>query len=97
MAKQQVRITPYYMVESYWETDIPTQYINYYDTAEELFRAVAKFIAFNDCYGEELTIDKIMCEGKKCFYAGWMPGMEYRFVTEDGEVMFDEFFPEWDH
>lgn len=97
MARQQVRITPYYMVESYWETDIPTQYINYYDTAEELFRAAAKLLAFSDCYAEDFTVDKIMCEGKECFYAGWMPGMEYRFVTEDGEVMFDEFFPEWDH
>lgn len=99
MARQQVRITPYYMVESFWETDIPTQYINYYDTAEELFRAIAKFYAFSDCnsYGEEFTIVEVMCEGKRCSYVGWMPGMEYRFVNEDGEVVFDEFFPEWDH
>lgn len=72
MAKQQVRITPYYMVESYWETDIPTQYINYFDTAEELFRAAVKLLTFSDCYTEDFTVDKVMCEGKECFYAGWM-------------------------
>ena len=97
MAKQQARITPYYMIQSYWETDIPTQYIIYFDTAEELFRSAAEFLASNDSYAEDFTVDKMVCECKECFYAGWMPDMEYRFVTKDGEIMFDKFFPEWDH
>lgn len=97
MARQQVRITPYYMVESFWETDIPTQYMIYFDSKEELFYNAAKFYAFDDTLDGELTIDEIYCEGKKCHYIGWRPGMRYVFKDTEDEVVWDSRYPEWDH
>ena len=97
MARNAVRITPYYIVETFWETDIPTQYIIYFDTKDELFYEAAKTYAYDDCYTEDFTIEEIGCEGKKCHYIGWRPGMRFIFKDTEGEVVWDTRHPEWDH
>lgn len=61
----------------------------------QLFNAVVKHEAFTDCSNE--MIQAIVCDGKPVHYYGWLPNMEYRYEDEDGNIVWDEFYPELDH
>ena len=56
----------------------------------------SQFYAWSDC-DDTYYIDEIRCDGKEIVYTGWRPNMEFRFKDETGEVVYDAFFPEWDH
>lgn len=61
-----------------------------------LCHKASQFYAWSDC-DDTYYIDEIMCDGKEIVYTGWRPNMEFRFKDETGEVVYDAFFPEWDH
>ena len=50
---------------------------------------------FDDCY--EVKVHEIVALGLKCHWVGWLPNMEFRYVDSDGDVIYDNCFPEWDH
>ena len=57
----------------------------------------SQFYAWDDC-DDTYRIEEIMCDGRELIYTGWRPCMEFRFKdVATGEVVYDAFFPEWDH
>lgn len=59
------------------------------------FNRLANTIAFDDCSGEEVIF--IMHKGKEIHYDGWKPLMLMEFADNNGNVVFSQAFPEWDH
>lgn len=59
------------------------------------FVKVAKCIAFSDC--TDKTVEKIFFRGKEVHYVGWLRGMTFKFKDLDGNVVWCESFPHWDH
>lgn len=95
MSANSLLITPYYIINKF---DNGHRYITYYVTADGMFREAAYFYAMSDCCGDEMEIEEISCEGQKCYYVGWQPGMLYEFRREsDNEEVWSRYFPEWDH
>lgn len=73
-------------------------YVKSYHSSEidRLFRDAARLVIFSDCSDEEL--DELCVNGRRLYYAGWRPNMEVIFNDyETDEVVFDEFFPEYEH
>lgn len=71
-------------------------FLHFYNGLNEMLRAVSKMYAFDDC--EPVEIVSIKAEGRELAYCGWMPGMEYNYYDkETGEIVWTEYFPEWDH
>ena len=89
-------ITPYYAKYKYLDEDGDT-YIKYYSNGFEMMEDVCKAIAFSDCSGIEFI--EIVADSKKIRYYGWLPDMEMRFVNveDPNEIMWDSFYPEFDH
>lgn len=56
---------------------------------------VAKCIAFSDC--TEKQVEKIFFKGKEVVYVGWQPGMTFEFKDLEGNTVWKESFPHWDH
>ena len=54
-----------------------------------------KSIAFSDC--TEKQVEKIYFKGKEVVYAGWQHGMTFEFKDLDGNTVWCESFPHWDH
>lgn len=69
----------------------------HHDPFDELgfFVKVAKCIAFDDCTDKQ--VEKIFFKGKEVVYAGWQPGMTFEFKDLDGNTVWRESFPHWDH
>lgn len=59
------------------------------------FVKVAKCIAFSDC--TDKIVQKIFFQGKEVVYAGWQPGMTFEFKDLEGNTVWKESFPHWDH
>lgn len=60
------------------------------------FRKVAEMIAMDDIY--EIEVEDIVFDGRKCEYVGWQPGMKIAFRDcLSGEIVFEDWFPEWNH
>lgn len=62
---------------------------------DRFFRDISKMICFDDI--EPRTVVEIVWHGKKVFYRGWKPGMLYQYEDENGELVWEGHFPEWDH
>lgn len=86
-----VKKTPYWFTSKF-END---EYIRYFDSHEELMNAVVRAIAFSDCSDEDVL--DISSGGNIIYYVGWQPGMHYVFKNLDGEVVWDNYYPEYDH
>ena len=77
-----------------------TVYTHAYDSGTSecrFFRDVTEQIAFDDC-----TNCRVICivwHGRKVRYNGWMPGMHYVYTHTTGkkDVVYEDFFPEFDH
>ena len=67
----------------------------HFDTLEDAFRYAAKLEAFSDCTDEVLM--GVHCGDQEYHYAGWRPGMEITFIDRDGDEVWSNCFPEWDH
>lgn len=67
----------------------------HFNTLDEMMHTVCKAIAFADCTDEEVT--DIWVDDHRVNYCGWLPDMEFRFVDDEGDVVWDCFYPEWDH
>ena len=65
------------------------------DSADKFFTAVAKVICFSDC--EPVNVIEIYWHGERVWYDGWHPGMLYRFCNMGRKVVWEGYFPEWDH
>lgn len=66
------------------------------DVTHALLVIAAKHYAFSDCGGWD--VEEIVIDGDPIEYAGWHPGMEFIFINKvTGEIVFDEYFPNWDH
>lgn len=61
----------------------------------EFFVKVARCIAFSDYI--EKQVEKIYFKGKEVVYAGWQHGMTFEFKDLDGNTVWKESFPHWDH
>ena len=59
------------------------------------FRKLAHTICFADCSDEQVIF--ISYEGKELHYTGWKPNMLMEFADAEGNVIWAEEFPEWDH
>lgn len=87
-----MKITPY-MFKYSVEDD---QILESFETKDDLFYNVSKFKAFYDCM-PECRLLEIWCEGEKCHYCGWEPGMVMRYKNEKNEEVWCDSFPQWDH
>lgn len=67
----------------------------HFNTLEEMMYTVSKAITFS-AWTDEIVTD-IWADNHRINYCGWLPNMEYKFVDEDGDVIWDCFYPEWDH
>lgn len=88
-------LTPSWCI--YCDEDGELSTVVHNDPFDELgfFVKVAKFIAFSDCTDEH--VEKIFFKGKEVVYAGWQPGMTFEFKDLDGNTVWKESFPHWDH
>ena len=66
-----------------------------YNSPNQFFFDVSNRIAFDDCSGE--TVQKIYYKGQEVVYEGWQPGMLFEYTDLDGNVVWGNHFPEWDH
>ena len=64
-------------------------------TDDNFFYHVAEEIAFDDLRDTEVTM--IIRNGERVYYAGWLPGMVYRFKNIVGDIVWERAFPQWDH
>lgn len=101
----EMKITDYYAIKVVYTDErdenghwVMEKYISYYDSASALFNKVAYNYAFDDCDDSFAGYEKIMCDGKECEYAGWEPGMKFRFYdVETDEDVYTCCHEEWDH
>lgn len=63
--------------------------------ANEFFTDVSRIICFDDC--NPVTVMEIIWHGKTVHYRGWAPGMHYMYDDDDGNLVWEGWFPEWDH
>lgn len=61
----------------------------------KFFREVSYKICFSDCEPREVV--EIVWHGKRVRYVGWQPGMKYQYVDDNNELVWEGYFPEWDH
>lgn len=72
------------------------EFMDCYDTFEQLMRAASKLYAFDDFYTLEDV--SIYADGRPIEYCGWAPGMRMVFKNAiTGKVVWDVCYPEWDH
>lgn len=92
------------MVKNYFEYDYGCEWgegehlvKNYPDSkGNEMMRLVCKMIAMSDIDYHHVT--KIVLDGREVEYCGWMPGMHMMFTyVDNGEVAYENWFPQWDH
>lgn len=74
-------------------------YMHYADdscSADCLLRDAAEMICFSD-YSDKI-VEAIVIQGYKIDYVGWQPGMLFEFRDrENGEIIWSERFPQWEH
>lgn len=70
--------------------------VHTFDNVNEMFRWVSKIICFSDC-DESTDILQIVYEGKEVHYGGWKQGMHYTFYDKDNNLVYENWFPQWDH
>lgn len=61
----------------------------------KFFRDISHMICFDDI--EDRKVVEIVWHGKKVHYCGWVPGMLFRYVDENGDFVWEGCFPDWDH
>lgn len=91
-----MRARNYYVYR--WLDEPEEFYVKSFHSTEidRLLHEAARMIVFSDTTYEE--VDEICVNGRKLYYAGWRPDMEIIFKDcETNEIVFDEFFPEWEH
>ena len=93
-------IKEYELPESFFMVASDGEPVQMFDlTGESLydfFSAVSHVIAWDDF--NNLTVVLIVFKGKLFHYEGWQPGMHFQFTDAfTGEVVYDNYFPEWDH
>lgn len=89
-----MKITPYFI--KWKDMEMDETHLDYFETSGEMFFAAVKMKAFGDCY--PISILEMDMDGRKVHYIGWEPDMEFIFKdNETGEVVYDGFFPEFDH
>ena len=64
-------------------------------TLDQVLCTAANMYAFDDC--TDITILKVVHEGKRYEYKGWEPGMTFTFCDESGKEVWSRSFPSWDH
>ncbi len=98
MENNKARVTNYklvYRIDFGGDNEVDT-YVQYFDSENALLRTASKLYAFDDCCPVEIF--SIKSKGRELCYCGWHPGMEYSFYDkETKEVVWTEYFPEWDH
>lgn len=68
-----------------------------FETENEMFYAAAKLVAFDDL-DTGIELESLWVNEMECEYKGWMPGMHICFVdAHTGELVWEDWFPEWDH
>ena len=76
--------------------EIEYRYFEKGDVGAVCYKA-AQFYAWSDC-DDTYRIEEIMCDGHELCYVGWRPCMEFKFKDlTTGRIVYDAFFPEWDH
>ena len=99
MESNKARITNYklvYRVDYGDGDDEVDTYVQYFDSENALLCTVSKLYAFDDCCPVEVL--EIVSDGRELRYCGWRPGMEYSYYDkETKEVVWTEYFDEWDH
>lgn len=90
----QVRLTKYRV--EYDDIEADQSYIRCFNSLGAMMNWVCRQIAFDDIMPYEFT--KISAKGRFLRYTGWQPEMRMTFIdTETREVIWDEYYPEYDH
>ena len=70
--------------------------VTVYDDTGDMFIDASRQICFGDC-DDTLTIEQIVYDGKEVHYGGWKQGMHYTFYDNDNNLVYENWFPQWDH
>lgn len=70
-------------------------YSAFYNDIDSMFTMISQIICFSDCTDEEVV--EIMWKGVPVHYVGWRPDMYFRFEDKIGNLVWDGYFPRWDH
>lgn len=62
---------------------------------DHVLTEASRMYSFADCTGIEVI--EVVHEGKKYFYEGWEPGMQFIFRNSDHDIVWNRSFPQWDH
>ena len=75
------------------------RYVKYFDSFPQMMNVASKVVAFDDLTGDVIEDIWVDSPGhtETIRYVGWRPGMEMQFVNQDNVVVWDEYYPEWDH
>ena len=66
-----------------------------FTSLDQMCYTMALFYCWNDC-DDSYDIVEATWDGKKVSYAGWLPQMQFDFYC-DGELVWRNWFPNWDH
>lgn len=68
-----------------------------FDSMDDMLHRVSFMHAFSDC-DDSFQILKVEWDGREIRYMGWQPGMKYEYYWADnGESMWVNYYPGWDH
>lgn len=72
------------------------RHVDFFETETALFNFASRLYAFDDCY--DVEVHTIICDHISCKYTGWQHNMLFTYVnTENGEVVWECEYPEFDH
>ena len=83
--------TPFWFTSEFEGEEI----LHYCNSHSELMNAVVRCITFGDLSDEKVL--EIESEGESIHYVGWQPDMHYVFKNEQGDIVWDNYYPEYDH
>ena len=66
-----------------------------YDNLDKMCFDMAHFYAWSDC-DDSFDLVEAFWDGAQVRYAGWLPQMQFDFYRE-GELVWRNWFPQWDH
>ena len=62
---------------------------------DKFFYAVSRVIAFQDC--NDIVIYGILIDDKLIHYTGWQPDCVFTYADEDGNIVYENQYPQFDH
>lgn len=82
----------------YWYSDDNTyRWVDYsHRDVNQMYYDASKVYAFSDC-DDTTHIAKILHDGDEVVYDGWEPGNHMTYKNKYGAIIYENYFPQFDH